>query len=174
MHRWHFKALEPWEPLELCEPLEVTRPLKQSPRLRDSSRDSSSPQAVAPSAAILLFFTPRPKGWIAFLFLEGGGLEVNTSMILNSSVGVVMLSCVASSLGWPRASVKDQSGVEQFGALYSFQLNCALYTVQGTLHCKLTLQCTALYSALYCALYSLLYSAMYSAANHLESPHGQN
>ena len=151
MHRWHFQALEPWEPLELCEPLEVAGPMKLSPRSRVSSRDSSSPQAAARSAAILLFLAPRPKGWTAFLFLEGGRLDVNTSMILNSSVGVVMLSCVDSSLvllavalcwGWPRASIQDQSGVEQLSALYSFQLHCALYTVQGTLHCQLTLQCT--------------------------------
>ena len=98
MQRWHFQALEPWEPLELCEPLEVAGPMKLSPRSRDSSRDSSSPQAAARSAAILLFFAPRPEGWTAFLFLEGGGFDWNTAIMLNSSVGVVMLSCVDSSL----------------------------------------------------------------------------
>ena len=50
----------------------------------------------------------------AFLFLEGGGFDWNTSIMLNSSVGVVMLSCVDSSLvllavtlwwGWGRVVV---------------------------------------------------------------------
>ena len=68
-----------------------------------------------------VLFSPRPECLTAFLFLEGGGFDWNTSSVLNSYVGVVMLSCVDFSLvlltvalwwGWLRALIQNQSRVK--------------------------------------------------------------
>ena len=160
--------------MELCKPWEVASPMKL-PQVQGLLQPPGSGTFCRHSALLctkargLDCLRLLGKWW---LWLEHVHYAEIFRWCSDAELGWLQPGLVSCStvVGWPRALIQDQSGVEKLSVLYSFQLHCALYTVQGTLPCNLTLQCTVQCTALYCALFS----PMYSAANHLECPRDQN